>query len=183
MPRSYDDPDLDDLYLDDSYWEDPYEDVRYERPLSPREAVDALMGRFFPEDEPDDLWYEGPPNPHGVVDEIVQDLIYEEESARLASLVDPQKKAVFNNILARCRSYVKPFEGRIEVTEGYDPGYMDIHIYIGSLVFDNMTDPNFLRDLGQEAHMLIVNPHEDGFHIHISLPFYNLEYWNAEDEV
>ena len=63
MPRNYDEPDLDDLYWDDSYWEDPYEDVRYERPLSTREAVDALMGRFFPAGEPDDLRYDGPPGP------------------------------------------------------------------------------------------------------------------------
>ena len=176
MPRNYDEPDLDDLYLDDAYWDDPYEDVRYERPLSTREAVDALMGRFFPEDEPDDLWYEGPPSPHGVVDEIVQDMIDEEESARLASLVDPQKKATFNDILARCRSYVEPFGGRIEVREGYDPGYMDIHIYIDTTVFHNAFDPSFLPDLFRAAHMFIVNPHEDGLHIHISLPFYNLEY-------
>ena len=174
MPRNYDEPDLDDLYLDDSYWEDPYEDVRYERPLSTREAVDALMGRFFPADEPDDLWYDGPPNPHGVVDEIVQDLMYEEDQARLASLVDPQKKAVFNNILVRCRSYVESFGGRIEVRDGCDPGDMDIHIYTGRMLFHNAFDPNFLRDLGRTAHRMVVNPHEEGFHIHICLPFYNL---------
>ena len=176
MPRSYDDPDLDDLYLDDAYWDDPYEDVRYERPLSTQEAVDALMGRFFPEDEPDDLWYEGPPSAYGDLDGIIQDILSEEALARKASAVDPKKKAAFNSILARCRSYVEPFGGRIEVTEGYDPGHMDIHIYIDATVFHNAADPNFLLDLGREAHMLIVNPYGDGLHIHISLPFYNLEY-------
>ena len=162
MPRSYYNPYLDDPYLDDVdpydagfydsgldiLYEEDLEDVRYERPLSTREAVDALMRSFFPEDEP--------------VKEILT--------------VDPQKKATFNDLLARCRLQVQTFGGRIEVRDGCDPGDMDIHIYIGRMLFHNATDPNFLQDLGRAAHMLIVNPHEEGLHIQISLPFYNLEY-------
>ena len=162
MPYNDYEPDWEDLAWEDP---DPYEDVRYERPLSTREAMDSFMRSFFPEDHLDDVPYETP-------SEIIQDIIDEEEMAERAAAVDPEKKAAFHAVLARCRAYVKPFGGRIEVGAGYDPNYMDIHIYINATMFHHADVPDFLLDLGRATDRLMVNRHEEVVHIQISLPFY-----------
>ena len=123
---------------------------------------------------------QGPLDTREAVEAFLRNTFHHNKLVRATFTVDPEKRAVFLAFLSRCGPLVRSLGGRIEVKAGTIPGNMDIHIYTSSLVFDNTTDPNFLRDLGRVAHMLLFEPHEKGLHIQIGIPFYNLEYWKGD---
>lgn len=96
-----------------------------------------------------------------------------QEEVRANLAVDPEKKAVFDALLPRIEAQMEEFCGRLVVKEGEVPGCMDVHLYVGNLFFDNVADPNFLRDLAQTAEILMVDPNKDGLHVQLGFSYYN----------
>ena len=148
------------------------------------------MPRSYYDPGPDILYEEdfrgalgqGPLDAWEAVEAFLQNTFHNNKLVRATFTVSPEKRSAFYALLLRCGPLVRSLGGRIEVKPGTMPGNMDIHIYTSSLIFHNANDPNFLRDLGKAAHTLLLEPHEKGLHIQLGIPFYNLEYWNTEDE-
>lgn len=171
MPRSHDFPDLTRMFyepeLDTLYERDFRDDCQRSRRRNPRRKRpwrQKLRCRRAREDWEDMETF---------IRHAHQRDRERQEELRADLTVDPEKKAAFDGLLPRIEAQMEEFRGRLVVKEGAVPSYIDVHLYVSRLFFDNVEDPNFLRDLGRTVELLVVEPHEDGFHVQLGFPYYN----------
>lgn len=96
-----------------------------------------------------------------------------EKLNKIPKVIIPEDKENYDYLLAQCDEFAQRHQCRIHGEVDYEHWDAHIDLYPAPCEFNTPEDMKLLRDIGEKAHYLSIEPQADGeFHIHIMINYF-----------